>query len=429
MATARETNLETDESLGLSLPSSFREEEMEICGGGEDNPCEPKYPLCVGGERLRHQTRKRWFWLIAPDGSPSMADTSTRIATNEGTAPKKRKISEASADTIDRTSRMDPSVTKKNKNGSGWKKYLQHCEEKWNEKYQQLVEYKNKHGTTRVRMSNPILGKWVSKQRVSFWKDEMPSNRNELLNSIKFEWKTSREDAWIKMYNQLLSHKSQHDGSVHVPMKHKSLGKWVSKQRENYSKGIIPKQQVDLLESIGFKWQVVDPNNWMITYKRLVEYKKKNNHTRIPTSFKEDPQLGKWVSKERKMMDQNNWMITYKRLVEYKKKNNHTRVPINFKEDPKLGKWVHRQRAKCMKEDRTDLLNKIGFQWDLNGDLWMSMYHRLVAHKKKYGVASASRKDGNQLAKWVQRQRGHCKDEYRIELLNDIGFVWNTKRT
>ena len=58
------------------------------------------------------------------------------------------------------------------------------------------------------------------------------------------------------------------------------------------------------------------------------------------------------------------WEAMYQRLVEFKKKNETTCVPHGYKEDPKLVRWVKRQRTNCKLEYRVDLLNKIGFVWD-----------------------------------------------------------------
>jgi len=62
-----------------------------------------------------------------------------------------------------------------------------------------------------------------------------------------------------------------------------------------------------------------------------------------------------------------NWRVVYQRLLTYKKKYGTTRVPKRFKADPQLGIWVQTQRHSCKKKDRIDLLNDIGFIWNANG--------------------------------------------------------------
>jgi hypothetical protein len=155
-----------------------------------------------------------------------------------------------------------------------------------------------------------------------------------------------------------------------------------------YSRGKLPQERIDLLESIGFEW-------------RLRPY-----FVRVP------------------------WMEMYQRLVAYKKKHNNTRVPCRYGEDSQLGFWVTQQRRFCKDKDRIELLNDIGFEWNPQRDAWMEMYRRLVTYKRKHGSVCVPRHRGkySRLGLWVHRQRQRCKESYRIQLLNGIGFHWGTKR-
>ena len=107
-----------------------------------------------------------WHWLLAPDGSPATAEHSTlsRVATGgkrkrggerHASGPKPRSyrrrtdaISAESFETDDEHSRIN-----------------KHQHTQWKEKFELLVEYKNKHKTTRVPWKEPILGGWVADQR------------------------------------------------------------------------------------------------------------------------------------------------------------------------------------------------------------------------------------------------------------------------
>ena len=103
----------------------------------------------------------------------------------------------------------------------------------WEEKFQLLVQYKNEYGTTRVPLSDPLLGPWVQHQRYRYKQGNLLKYRRERLNSIGFEW-TLRVIKWMEMYNQLLCYKRQHNGSTNVPYRfaeNKELGRWVHTQR------------------------------------------------------------------------------------------------------------------------------------------------------------------------------------------------------
>jgi len=258
----------------------------------------------------------------------------------------------------------------------------------WEEKFQLLVDYQKEHGTTRVsRSTHPVLGHWVKHQRALYNRKTLTEYRLKRLNSIGFKWQIY-SDSWMEMYHQLICYKRQHNGSTNVPRgwtENSKLACWVYKQRITFSKGDLSQKRIDKLESIGFKW---------------------------------DPQYEQW-------------MEMYQRLVEYNKKYGTTCVPKKWKKDPKLGKWVCAQRTYCKEQYRIDLLNRICFVWDASNVLfherWMEMYRRLVRYNEKYGttcVPTKWKKDPK-LANWVVTQRMNCKEQYRIDLLNRIGFIWD----
>jgi hypothetical protein len=77
-------------------------------------------------------------------------------------------------------------------------------------------------------------------------------------------------------------------------------------------------------------------------------------------------------------------------------------VPTHYTENPKLGRWVHTQRHQrrlqtkgkksCMNPDRIDLLDQLGFSWEVRPSLerpratWQQRLEELEAfHKKRSG--------------------------------------------
>merc|ERR1712238_279289 len=154
---------------------------------------------------------------------------------------------------------------------------------------------------------------------------------------------------------------------------------------------MMSKHQLDLLNSIGFVWEIND-TQWMKMYQKLIAYKKENKTTSVPARYKEDQNLGVWVRYQRrcyknkeisverinylesigfvwKIRDQFPWIEMYKRLVVYKQCHQSTLVPHKCKEDRFLGQWVSRQRAEYNKgkllEKRMELLNSIDFVWSV----------------------------------------------------------------
>jgi hypothetical protein len=76
-----------------------------------------------------------------------------------------------------------------------------------------------------------------------------------------------------------------------------------------------------------------------------------------------------WVMKKSLDGDrpQGTWHVLYDQLVAFRELNGHCDVPSRWAEDPKLGGWVSRQRRLMksgrMDPDRERMLNDIGFTW------------------------------------------------------------------
>jgi hypothetical protein len=145
-------------------------------------------------------------------------------------------------------------------------------------------------------------------------------------------------------------------------------------------------------------------------------------------------QAGKGMIRYRKKQNQK-WNEMYQKLVAYKKEHKSTNVPAGYVQDPKLGNWVHNHRTyyknKTLYIERINQLESIGFLWDLFGEIWMEMYHKFVAYKRKYKstLVPWRNKADPQLGYWVVTQRQtYNKNSLSIERINrleSIGFVWD----
>lgn len=84
--------------------------------------------------------------------------------------------------------------------------------------------------------------------------------------------------------------------------------------------------------------------------------------------------------------------------------------------------------------DREKKLNDIGFIWLPDEHIWEIMFEKLVAYKKTHGTCHipGKYKEDSQLKNWVATQR-RFKKQGRIRAdrekrLDEIGFVWNSKK-
>jgi hypothetical protein len=84
-------------------------------------------------------------------------------------------------------------------------------DEKWNGRYDQLLEYKAKNGHTMVPQcyhDDPRLGRWVHYQRVEYWiyqqsgSAKITKERIARLNAIGFEWDPQKVQ-WDMMFDKL----------------------------------------------------------------------------------------------------------------------------------------------------------------------------------------------------------------------------------
>jgi hypothetical protein len=209
---------------------------------------------------------------------------------------------------------------------------------------------------------------------------------------------TALRKMWENRLLQLLEFKETH-GHVQVPVRYQQnpqLGKWVRNQRQQHKTGSLKEERIAKLNDVGFIWEVKTDSKhqpWEDRLLQLLEFKEKHGHTLVPWKYKQNPQLGSWVSDQRKLRKSGNlkeeriaklnevgfiweadtrskeqrWEDSMSQLLEFKEKYRHTLVPYNFDEYPLLGQWVTDQRElheKCtLKQDRVDKLNEIGFVW------------------------------------------------------------------
>jgi len=293
------------------------------------------------------------------------------------------------------------------------------CDQAWDEMFQRLLLYKQQHGDCVVPQNNPedkVLGMWVRKQRQEHNLKAMEANKQELLESIGFEWiddgqnkelcrpKTSLK--WDEMFWRLKEYKEEH-GNCLVPYHFAEdivLGRWVRTQRYAYKLNKISLDKQERLNSLGFVWNASNTLSWDLMFLRLECYKGQYGDCRVPHRWAEDTSLGKWVNGQRviyksgkmrtdrkdrldsigfewSIIGQNKgtstsntslrWNEMFQRLQHYKQEHGNCLVPHCYAEDITLGRWVRTQRSeykkKKIKPDKQERLDSLGFKWSVNG--------------------------------------------------------------
>ena len=100
-------------------------------------------------------------------------------------------------------------------------------EDNWQEKFQQLVAYKEKHGDCNVPQRDGHLDGWVNVQRMYCDKD---SEHGKQLSAIGFCWNIL-EASWQDKFDLLVAYQKER-GHCLVPQRDGDLGGWVNAQRK-----------------------------------------------------------------------------------------------------------------------------------------------------------------------------------------------------
>eukprot|EP00978_Attheya_sp_CCMP212_P015067 scaffold38725_cov52-Attheya_sp.AAC.1 len=277
-------------------------------------------------------------------------------------------------------------------------------EKQWNDMFLQLVAFKKANGHTNVPTRESELGEWVRSQRRRFLEhrkkgrcNRLEKKRVDALNKIGFVWE-ALEMKWNDMFLQLLEYKKL-NGHTNVPESESKLGAWVITQRRSFND--LSQERIDSLNKVGFQLnprkrphQSLYNMRWNDMFLQLVAYKKVNGHTNVPIRENE---LGEWVRSQRR------------RFLEHRKKGSCNRL----------------------EKKRVDALNKIGFVWEVLEMKWNDMFLQLLEYKKLNGHTNVPKRE-SKLGAWVINQRIRFNDlsQERTDALNKVGFQWNLlKRT
>jgi glycerol-3-phosphate cytidylyltransferase-like family protein len=311
----------------------------------------------------------------------------------------------------------------------------------WHDMYNQLLEFKQKHGHVKVPQQyneNKKLGIWVSKQRSNYRKYKRTNGqtgdpeRMKCLESIGLvdniiateDGKGGRKENWYDMCNQLLEFKQKHR-HFKIPSdcgnENKKLVRWMYNWRRNYrvykrtngEKG--DPERMKRLESIGLVDDIATgyeredaKENWYDMYNQLLEFKQKHGHVKVPQRHSENPKLGNWVK---------HWRRKYR---EYKRTNGQKGDPVLMK---------HLESIGLVDDITTGYKNRrVNTSWD-------DMYNQLLEFKQKHGHVKVPQQynENPKLGRWVRywrnayreykRTNGQKREPEWMKHLESIGLV------
>ncbi len=296
-------------------------------------------------------------------------------------------------------------------------------------------------------------------------------------------------DSWELRLNELKEY-YEANNSFFIPIsdiEHRQLLSWIRVQRSNYKKKTLSQERIDKLESIGYSFDIMyygfgkekkeneEPNEnakrtWEANYLKLINYKIVNGHCNVPRTYKEDTALANFVSRQRynyrkkklsidqiKKLDligfewegnrnpdyDEAWLKNYNKLKKVFTETGSSHITKGYA-DNSMYTWTLQQRMKRRKnkltQEQIKMLDAIKFVWNPESaggspddDAWLAMLEQLTLYKKKFGNCNVSQlnKDYKKLGRWVNDQRLNYSrgklHEHRKELLEKLGFIWNTK--
>ena len=206
----------------------------------------------------------------------------------------------------------------------------------WDERFQELLKFKEKYGHTNVTRSSSVdepLYRWVAKQRY-FYKsysaglqqstlDEEKVNR---LQGIGFEFrKRTRKNKHLKVlvedreairkryysnFEQIqLFYKK--NGHINLPQTktYYVLNEWLKEIRRTRGMQLVDNSMRKQLDEMSFDWtgkkvfnnpdEVVVRLKWVDRYRELQQFKRDNSHCNVPQNYTINPGLAKWVKVQR----------------------------------------------------------------------------------------------------------------------------------
>ena len=135
------------------------------------------------------------------------------------------------------------------------------------------------------------------------------------------------------------------------------------------------------------------------------------------------------------------WMEKFELFKEFIEKFDRYPYKGEIYKGANLCSWCYNQRQayrgnnnRHISEERIELLNSIGFIWDMKNNMWESHFKLVKEFIEKFGrypYADEIYKDAN-IGWWCSTQRQAYKgnidfklSDKRIQMLDSIGFKWN----
>lgn len=301
--------------------------------------------------------------------------------------------------------------------------------EYWHRMTDELIKFRREHGHCRIPSSseeeNPELHKWVQKMRIKHSDGVLEPAKDAELEILGFEWepvperrKRHRDD------NQVDSDAGTNDANSNAVLEWKKtllldvLLPFAEEQQRQYHRRAsgepttLTDERIRLLYGLGFDFHGMGAVPNEVRFEQLARYRHQHGHYDLPPNYGPNRALAVWyrrIQKDHQRCDNQElgtdgradllrrgplnpstetqinwnagkevneaWQKMYQKLCQYKAEQDDCLVPRKYDDDVPLGNFVHEQREEYAKwrrgeesllfEKRIQLLHDLGFVWDL----------------------------------------------------------------
>ena len=233
---------------------------------------------------------------------------------------------------------------------------------------------------------------------------------------IKNKLLSRNEILFQKRLTQLQSFIEQHGhGSIPYPYKHNpSLGIWANNLRRQYTikqqcttnsipyKGYLSTERMDILIKAGFDFTSLTERTFQLRLSELKKFKEQYGHVNVPEVYVENKELGYWVTNLRSLYRrryENPYQQRQQQQQEEEEKEELELQQVNdttkddelwystksiSKRKRKGSKRRRHPRFSHLSTERIQLLNDIGFEWNISDNKWYIM----LEWAKVYGIVN-----------------------------------------
>ena len=183
-----------------------------------------------------------------------------------------------------------------------WSPFL----DSWEEAFDLLLDFVAEEKTCRTPNALVYkgfnLGGWVANQKSKYKQGRLTPEQITRLENIDPSWTWDlMETIWQEFFEELKEF-VRINGHANVPYKvngeKSKLSEWVAGQRKFFARGEMEPVRKELLDSIGFRWDALDP--WEEGFANAKQFADREGHTSVSSRHMENGKLlTKWMAHQR----------------------------------------------------------------------------------------------------------------------------------